>query len=429
MHQAESGKEATKSIPIREAVFEEVAIPMAMHLGAPSKPCVAVGDHVKMGQMIGEPVGALGLPVHASVSGTVTAIENRIQLGANRVQCVVIKNDFLDEWVEGLEGHGDVETVDPTLIPGIVKNAGICGMGGASFPTHVKLSIPEGKHCDTVILNGAECETHLTSDHRLMLEEPERVINGLRAVMRALNVSRGIIAVEDNKPDAIARLREVAKEREGIEIAVLKTKYPQGSEKQIIQSITGREVPQRGLPIDINVIVLNVGTSAAIADAVISGRPMIDRITTVTGRVNKPSNMRFRIGTLLRDAIFACDGFDGEPTKIILGGTMTGACAPNEEISIVKGSGGVVVLNRKEAEAFTESPCIRCGRCVATCPVGLNPYLLKRYCEAGDLKNAESSNIMDCILCGCCTFTCPARRFLTAIFKITKEKIAQSKKR
>lgn len=429
MHAAGAGKSQTKREAVRDLIPDIVAIPMSMHLGASSRPCVQQGEHVKVGQVIGEPVGFLGLPVHASIAGEVIAVEQRIQLGAAPATCVVIKNDFTDEWIDGIKGYGNVETLDPSVVIPAVKAAGICGLGGASFPTHVKLSVPEGKKCEVIILNGAECETHLTSDHRLMLENPTRVVDGLRAVMRALNVSRGVIAIEDNKPDAIEVMREHIRGREGVELTVVRAKYPQGSEKQLIRTITGHEVPRGGLPIDVGTIVLNVATAAAIADALIDGRPFIDRITTVTGHVKRPSNLRLRIGTMLEAVIGECGGYNDEAAKIIVGGAMTGFCAPDDTISIAKGTGGIIVLNREESEVYEEGPCIRCGRCVDTCPVGLNPYLMKRYCDANDIAEAEKNNVMDCILCGCCSFTCPSRRFLTASFKIAKERIAQARKR
>ena len=303
MHDAHEGKLPTKDLPVRDFVADKVCILMGMHLGAPSTPCVQKGDYVKLGQMIGEPVGPLGLPVHASVSGEVIDVSLKQQLSPNPVMCVTIQNDRKDEWVDGIAGLGDVETVDPSLIIPAVKNAGICGMGGACFPTHVKLTVREGMNCDTIILNGAECDTHLTADYRLMLEHSTKIVDGLRAAMRALNVKRGVIAIEDNKPEAIALMRKAAEGREGVEVAELATKYPQGGEKQLIQAVTGREVPQKKLPLDAHVIVLNVGTAASIAEAITTGRPLISRITTVTGCVNKPANLRLRIGTIFEDAI------------------------------------------------------------------------------------------------------------------------------
>lgn len=429
MHSLHEGKLPTKDIPVRDFASDTVCILMGMHLGAPSTPCVQKGDHVKLGQIIGEPAGFLGLPVHASVSGEVVDVSPRPQLVADPVMCVTIKNDFQDEWVEGLHGYGNVETVDPSLIVPAIKNAGICGMGGACFPTHVKFAVREGQYCDTIILNGAECETYLTSDYRLMLESPLKVVDGLRAAMRAMGVKRGVIAIEDNKPDAIERMKKAAQGREGVEVLTLRTKYPQGGEKQLIEAVTGRQVPQKKLPLDAHTIVLNVGTASAIADAVIDGRPLISRITTVTGCVKEPSNLCLRIGTIFADAIGECGGYSEEPGKIVAGGSMTGICAPNDQVSMTKATNGIVVYSQEDAKSVDEGPCIRCGRCVAVCPAGLSPYLLKHYCDENDLVKAEEHNVMDCIVCGCCSYACPARLWLTASFKNAKDKITLANKR
>ncbi|MDL2217430.1 electron transport complex subunit RsxC [Christensenellaceae bacterium OttesenSCG-928-M15] len=429
MHRSHEGKRPTAELPVREYVSDAVTIPMGMHLGPPSNPCVKKGDYVKVGQVIGEPVGFLGIPVHASISGEVTEVANRPYLTAQPVMCVSIKNDFKDEWVEDIKPLGDVEKVDPSLVIPAVKQAGICGMGGASFPTHVKLSIPEGKTCDTIILNGAECETFLTADDRLMREHSKKIVDGLRAVMRALNVKTGIIAIENNKPSAIAAMQKAAEGREGVSVMPLKTKYPQGGEKQLIQSVVGREVPSGKLPIEVNTIVLNVGTAAAIADAVVNGKPLISRITTVTGCVKKPSNLLLRIGTIAADVIGECEGYSEEPGKVVFGGGMTGICAPNDNIPMTKATNGIVVYNEKDAKSLEEGPCIRCGRCVSACPMGLNPYLLKHYCDNDELEQAKAYNVMDCTVCGSCSYACPAQRWLTASFKNAKDKITLAAKR
>ena len=381
-----------------------------------------------MGQMIGEPVGGLGVAVHASVSGDVTAVEAIPYLGAARMMAVSIKNDFQDEWVE-LTPVGDVETCDPAAIVPAVKAAGICGMGGAAFPTHVKLCVREGQSCDTIILNGAECETYLNADNRLMMESPARIVDGLRAAMRALNVPRGVIAIEDNKPQAIEIMQKAASGRKGIEVMPLKTKYPQGGEKQLIQAVTGREVPTGKLPMDVHVIVLNVGTAHAIADAVIEGKPLVERITTVAGCVLEPSNLRLRVGTILEDAIGEAGGYSEQPGKIICGGGMTCNCVPNHFVPMTKATNGIVVYNKADARSVEEGPCIRCGRCVDACPMGLNPYLIKHHCDADNLEQAEKLNVMDCTLCGCCSYSCPAQRWLTASFKNAKDKITIARKR
>ena len=340
-------------------------------LGAPQRACVKVGDYVRLGQMIGEPVGGLGLPVHASVSGVVTEVGTSEQLSGPNALCITIENDHRDAWTD-LNGLGDVETANSALIVPAIKAAGICGMGGACFPTHIKLSVREGQYCDTIILNGSECETHLTADERLMLENPGLILDGLRAAMRAMAdvVKRGVVAIEDNKPEAAELMRKAVQGREGIEIIQLKTKYPQGGEKQLIQSVTGREVPRKKLPLDVHVIVLNVGTAAAIADAVITGRPLIYRITTVTGCVKEPSNLRIRVGTSFRDAINACGGYREAPGKITAGGTMTGICASSDAVSATKATNGIVVYSMDEAKEIAESPCIRCGRLRGGLPRG-----------------------------------------------------------
>lgn len=423
LHALHEGKRATSGLPVRDFVSDTVCLAMDMHLGAPSTPCVKKGDHVKIGQVIGEPVGPRGIPVHASVSGQVTAVGMQQQLGSKPSMCVTIQNDFAEEWVE-LTGLGNVETAPVDKIIPAIRDAGICGMGGAGFPTHAKLTLPPGKSVDTILLNGAECETFLTSDHRLMLENPIRVVDGLRAAMRATGVQRGVIAIEDNKPDAIAEMEKAAHGREGVEIAVMRTKYPQGGEKQLIKAVTGREVPSGGLPMDAHVIVLNVGTAAAIADAVIDGKPLISRITTVTGAVRSPANLRLRIGTIVADIIGECGGYDGEPGKIFGGGSMTGICTPDDSVSMTKVTNGLVVLNEEQATLPEQTACIRCGRCVAACPTGLNPYRLMHLCEKGDLDAAKREHIMDCILCGSCSYVCPARRWLVASLKIAKEQLA-----
>ena len=422
-------KAATSKSAVRPFVSDTVRIAMDMHIGAPSKPCVAKGDRVLLGQVIAEPVGPLGIPVHASVSGTVVDISPYQQLPAAPSLCITIQNDFADEWAPLPAGLGNVETCDPAKIIPAIREAGICGMGGASFPTHVKLTIPEGKSIDTIILNGAECETFLTADDRLMIETPLRVVDGLRSVMRATGVQNGIIAIEDNKPAAIAAIRKAAAGRHGVRVAVLRTKYPQGGEKQLIKAVTDREVPSGGLPMDAHVVVLNVATAAAIADAVIDGRPLIQRIVTVTGCVRKPSNLLLRIGTIFLDAIGACDGFSREPGKILAGGSMVGLCAPSDTIATIKGNNGIVALDEQESAAPTESACIRCGKCVRACPMRLNPYLLKNLCDAGRLEDARKNHIADCILCGSCSYACPARRWIMASIKNGKDTLAQQARR
>lgn len=428
VHPAHGSKAQTQGLATRSFVSDMVRIIMNMNIGAPSQPCVAKGDHVKIGQVIGEPVGFLGLPVHASVSGEVVSVEPIPYLSEQPAMCVTIHNDFADEWVE-LHPLGSVETVDPALIIPAIKNAGICGLGGASFPTHVKLSIKPEQKCDCIIANGAECETHLTCDHRLMLENPVRVVDGLRAAMRAINVKEGIIAIEDNKPDAIEAMRKACQGREGVRVQVLKTKYPQGGEKQLIEAVTGRQVPSGGLPIQAGVIVMNVATCAAVADAVIDGKPLVERIVTVTGAVRQPANLRLRIGTITEDIIGECGGFSGDVGKVIFGGAMTGMCAPNTSIPIAKATGGILVLDKQDAASVEEGPCLRCGKCVEVCPIGLHPLKIKIAADADRIDECKRLHVLDCTLCGSCSFICPAHRWLTASFKVAKQKLAAQAKK
>ena len=401
---------------------------MNMHIGAPSKPCVKKGDHVLLGQVIGEPVGGLGLPVHASVSGEVVSVDAMPSLSGDPAQTVTIKNDFQDEWVE-LHPLGNVETVDPALIIPAVRDAGICGMGGASFPTHVKMTVPEGKKCEFVLANGAECETHITCDDRLMQENATRVVDGLRAVMRAMDVRQGILGIEDNKPAAIAAMEKACQGRDGVRVQVIRTKYPQGGEKQLIQVLTGREVPSGGLPIDCGCVVVNVGTCAAIADAIIDGKPLIDRICTVTGAVRSPANLRVRIGTITADIVGECGGYSVDPGKIFFGGAMTGLALPNDGMPTAKATNGIVVFSREDAASPEEDPCIRCGKCVVACPIGLNPYDMKISADIEKWDDCKKKHVLDCMLCGACSFICPARRWLTPSFKIAKQKIAEQAKK
>lgn len=422
------GKPLTNADPIRAVVPDVVVIPLGMHLGAPSAPCVEKGQRVKLGQVIATPVGGLGLPVHASVSGEVLFVEERQQLRAAPELCVGIQNDRRDDWTE-LVPVGSIEQAEPAKIRAVVLNAGICGMGGAAFPTHVKLTIPEGKRAEVVILNGAECEPYLTADHRLMLESPERIIGGFRLILKATGVSRGVIAIETNKPDAIASMRAAASDYPELSVQPLNTKYPQGSEKQLIQTVTGREVPRGKLPIDAGALVFNVSTAAAIFDAVTLGKPLIQRITTVTGCVNEPGNLLLRIGTRYEEAIAACGGLRECAKKVFAGGPMTGLCAPDLGVSITKATNGVVLFTAQQAKDTEESACIRCARCVQVCPIGLHPYLMRADIDKLDAETAKQHGLLDCVLCGACSYICPARRYLSSSFKATRDELAAKARR
>ena len=423
------GKASTSGSPIQPLTPKLVHLPMSMFLGKPSVPLVKVGDYVKRGQVIGEADGFMSLPTHASVSGKVVYVGPKVFMWGNPVMDVAIENDFQDEWVELTPLGKDVEHVDGAAIVPAIQAAGICGLGGASFPTHVKLTIPAGKACNCIIVNGAECETHVTADHRLMLEAPGRIIDGLRLAMKATGVTRGIVAIEDNKKDAITAMQQAIAGLEGISVMSLYTKYPQGSEKQLIYAVTGLEVPSKGLPIDVGVVVLNASTCAAISDAVLLGKPLVERVTTVTGCVKEPKNLLIPIGAPYAEAVEACGGYTEEPYKLIMGGCMTGLCAPSDELPVIKGNNCVIALTKKACPPYEEGPCIRCGRCIDVCPMGLHPYRIRNMCDKGDLKGAEALNVMECVVCGCCSYICPARRVLTASFKNAKDAIIREARR
>ncbi len=423
------GKTPTSGSPIRPYAPKSVQIPMCQAMCAASVPIVQAGDQVKLGQKIGDAAGFMSLPAHASVSGRVVSVEPQMLMMGNPTLTVTIENDGRDDWAELTPLGKDVESVNAASIIPAIQAAGICGMGGATFPTHVKMTIPEGKTCDSIIINGAECETHVSADHRLMLEEPARIVNGLRLAMKALDVKYGIIGIEDNKKDAIEAMEAAIAGIEGLHVMPLYTKYPQGGERQLIHAVTGYEVPAGGLPIDIGVVVLNVGTAAAIADAVLLGKPLIERITTVTGCVKEPANLRLRIGTSASEAVEACGGYKEEPYTLLMGGAMTGVCMPDDKPPIGKGTNCLLALTEAESKTPAEQPCIRCGRCVDVCPAGLKPFRLKHFCDKGDLARAQANDVTECIVCGCCSYICPARLALAASFKNTKDAIARQARR
>ena len=428
-HEGVNGKAVNSGNAIRELPAPaRVVIPLSQHIGAPCKPIVQKGDLVLAGQKIGEAGGFVSAPVHSSVSGKVVGIEPVELANGSTVSAVVIENDFQNNWVE-LHPAEHPETLTAQELQTIVREAGIVGMGGATFPTQVKITPPKGKTIEKLVINGAECEPYLTADHRLMLENPVRVVDGLRAAMRAINVKEGIIAIEDNKPDAIEAMRKACQGREGVRVQVLKTKYPQGGEKQLIEAVTGRQVPSGGLPIQAGVIVMNVATCAAVADAVIDGKPLVERIVTVTGAVRQPANLRLRIGTITEDIIGECGGFSGDVGKVIFGGAMTGMCAPNTSIPIAKATGGILVLDKQDAASVEEGPCLRCGKCVEVCPIGLHPLKIKIAADADRIDECKRLHVMDCTLCGSCSFICPAHRWLTASFKVAKQKLAAQAKK
>ena len=405
-------------------VFPEpdiVVIPMAQHIGAPCKPLVAKGDLVTKGQKIGDNQG-LCVPVHASVSGKVKAVEMRPHTNGSTVLSVVIENDHLDTLCETIQPRTqeEVDALTPEQLVDIIHEAGIVGMGGATFPTHVKLSGGIGK-VDTAIVNAGECEPYITADDRLCREHPEQVVRGLQIIMKIFGLKEGHIGIEDNKPEAIAALKAAA--TEGILVDVLPAKYPQGAEKQLIYAITGREVPSGGLPAAVGCAVFNAATVRAICEAVYDGMPLIQRIVTVSGDIlMEPKNLLVPIGTAFNDLIEAC-GRNENPYKVLSGGPMMGVAQYDLSVPTIKGVNAVTVLG-KNNHHFVEDPhCLRCGKCIDACPMKLMPVLMYKAWQNGDVEEMKKNNIMDCIECGSCAYTCPASVPLVLGFRVAKQVI------
>ncbi len=405
-------------------------VSLAQHLGSPSMPVVKKGDGVLRGQLLAEPSGYVSSAVHAPTSGKVIAVDAFPGPSGTSVPMVAIEPDGEDRWIDSIRPQEDWRTRDRKALVDIVANAGIIGMGGAGFPTHVKLSPPADKPIDTLIINGAECEPYLSADHRLMVEFPERVWEGAQILRHLLSARYLRLAVEDNKPDAIAALERVMQNADDdTEIVVLRTEYPQGAEKQQIAAITGREVPSGGLPMHVGVLVENVATTAAVWDAVVNGRPLTERLTTVTGPlVVRPSNLCVRIGTLFSDVVAFCGGLRGRPGKIICGGPMMGLAQAGLDSPVTKTTSGLLVLPPEEVVVYESRPCIACGRCVDACPMRLLPCELSRFLEAEDYDGAEAYHVMDCIECGCCAYTCPARRPLVQHIRVGKAAVQRTRK-
>ncbi len=406
---------------------EKVYIPLAQHIGAPCKPLVAKGDEVKMGQMIGEAGGFVSAPVHSSVSGKVVAIEKRPNIFGLKSDTIVIENDGQDTWFEGMNQPQDVSGLSADEIKKRIVNGGIVGLGGATFPTHVKVSPPAEKSIDTLILNGVECEPYLTADDRLMLEEPERIVKGAQLLMKAVGAKRGIIGIEANKPEAFKTMSEAVLGVDGWSVEMLRVKYPQGAEKQLIKALLDREVPSAGLPMDAGALVNNVGTAAAVYDAVALNKPLIERVTTVTGEgVERPANWLVRVGTPIR-LLLEEAAVRPEAKKVILGGPMMGLAEFDLDLPVIKGTSGILVLT--EADDGDYENCIRCGRCVEGCPAHLIPSELSIIVEAGEFDMAKERNILDCIECGVCTYVCPAKRPIIHLIKLGKAELAKRRKK
>ncbi len=417
-------KESTQGLPIKEIPMpNEVILPLSQHTGAPARAKVSVGDKVRAGTLVAGADVYVSAPVHSSISGEVAAIEARPHPLFGQYQAIVIKSDGRGLLDSAIKDREDVDSLSADGLKKIIRSCGIVGLGGAAFPTHVKLSPPKEKPLDTFIVNGAECEPYLTADHRLMLEKANEIIAGMKVAMKALGVSQGIVAIEENKPDAIGLFKKLT-DGQKIKLAVLKSFYPQGAEKQMIKAILNREVPPGGLPFDVGLVVNNVATCFAVYEAVYKNKPLYERIISVSGSIiRNPGNLRVRIGSKVKDIIDACGGLTEEPAKVILGGPMMGIAQYALDVPVIKGTSGIIVFSRKEVRPFASQPCIRCGKCLQVCPMGLNPSAIAQAIEKGRFDLAQEEHVLDCIECGICSYVCPGNRNIVALVKLAKEKL------
>ncbi|MDD5492876.1 MAG: electron transport complex subunit RsxC, partial [bacterium] len=407
-----------------------VVIPLLQHTGAICEPLVQKGDKVKKGQKIGESNSLITAPVHASISGTIVDIRPYPHPLGNKITSIIIESDGLDQWSDDIKRDDNFFRLLPQEIRDKLRDKGLVGLGGAAFPTSVKLTPPADKIIDVIIINGCECEPYLTCDHRLMLDNSREIIEGLKIIMKLLDVGKGIIAIEDNKPDAIKLLSAAVKMEPNIEVAVVKTKYPQGAEKQLIKALLKKEVPSGKLPFEVGVVVDNVGTAVAIYEALRENRPLIERIVTVTGSgIKEPQNVKVRIGTLFSDIINFCGGLQGDIAKVIMGGPLMGIAQYTLDVPVIKGTSGILVLTSRDAGILQAGPCIRCGKCIEACPMNLTPYLYGLYGRRQEYEAMGKYDIADCIECGVCAYGCPAKIPLVQYAKWAKMEIAQARKK
>ena len=419
-HKAATNKKPIEALPPPA----RVVIPMSLHIGAPCTPCVAVGDEVTVGQKVGDAPAFVSAPVHASVSGKVVAVEKRIHFSGVPVMSVVIENDFNETPCPDCVPVKDPDSLTPEQISNLVKEAGIVGMGGATFPTHVKISSGLGK-VDTVIVNASECEPYITSDHRILLEHPEEVLGGVKLLARIFGVDRVHIAIEANKANAAELLKlKIDEEKAPAVVDVLRTRYPQGAEKQLCQSITGRQVPPGALPASIGCAVFNIVTTMAIYNAIYHGKPVTHRVVTVSGSgVNDPKNLLCPIGAPISELLDACGGVKKSTFKILMGGPMMGHSQFDMAAPIGKGTNAILAFCEKEERTVEYPACIRCGKCISVCPMHLQPVFMYQYEQAGMLEALEGANVLDCIECGACTYICPGRLHLVQAFRAGKQLI------
>jgi electron transport complex protein RnfC len=403
-----------------------VAIPVSQHIGAPASVIVNKDDKVKTGQVIAQSKGFVSSNIHSSVSGKVAKIDSIIDSSGYK-QTAVFINVEGDEWIETIDRSSEILTDIKLSSEEIIKKcleSGIVGLGGATFPSHVKLTVPAGKRCDVLLINGVECEPYLTSDHRLMLERGEEILIGITLLMKALKVSKAMIGIENNKPDAIDHMTNLATAFQGITVHALKVKYPQGAEKQLIKALINREVPSGRLPLDVNTVVHNVGTAFAVYEAVQQNKPLFERVVTITGKsLSNPGNYFVRIGTPVKDLIAAAGGMPEDTGKIVSGGPMMGKALNNTDVPVVKGTSGIILFPADESARRESMPCIRCARCTQACALNLEPYLLMTLSEKGMFEKAEKERITDCMECGSCSYTCPAGRPLLDYIRLGKSTV------
>lgn len=419
-----SADKPIESLPVPDKVF----IPLGQSLGAPAKVLVEKGDSVKVGQLIAKGEAFISANVHSPVSGKVSKVDDITDQSGYRRKAVYIDVEG-DEWESSIDRSTTLvreNSLTAQEVTRKIHEMGVVGLGGATFPSHVKLMVPQGKKAEILIINGVECEPYLTADHRLMLEKGEEIMVGISLLMKALGVQKAAIGIESNKPDAIAHLSKLCEAYKGIEVVPLKVKYPQGAEKQLIKAVTGKEVPSQKLPIEVGCVVNNVGTAFAVYEAVQKNKPLFERVVTVTGKsLSKPCNLLVRLGTPVEKLIQYAGGLPEDTGKVISGGPMMGKALNSTEIPVVKGTSGILIIPKVEAGRVQVQNCIRCARCVSACPMGLEPYLLERVINANDLELAEKLCILDCMECGCCHFTCPSGRPLLDYLRLGKSKVGQ----
>ena len=415
------GKGATSVQPIRNAPLPSIAvIPFSQHIGAPAKPLVAPGDHVNEAQMIGEPVGFVSAAVHSPIPGTVKEIRSLYLPSGTKTDAAVIELDGEFSRLGKPVQTRDWKSMSSDEILSILKNHGVVGQGGATFPSHVKFTVPKGRTCEVFLVNAAECEPYLSADHRVMLERTDDVMEGIRIIRKVLNPQRVIIGIEANKPDAVAKLSAVGT-AEGIEVVKLKVKYPQGAEKNLIEAAIGREVPSGKLPIEVGVINANIGTLVSVAESVRDDKPVIERVITIAGgAIREPGNIRARVGSSVRDLIEECGGLSDDVEKFISGGPMMGFAFGDLDTPVIKGTSGILALTAKEVRSFEATACLSCGRCIEACPMGLSPTTIFKNVEHELLDEAAALGLDDCVLCGACAFSCPAHIPLVSAFRAAR---------